>query len=55
MDKLIIKQDYKLKIKDRVGRYIGIGKHTKQYMFRDLTTGQIIFISERDLIGVTLK
>lgn len=46
--KLEIDKDYDLK--GKIVRYIGKGKHTKQLMFRDHFSGQMIFVDEKDAI-----
>ncbi len=51
MKNLDVGKTYKLQKKDV--KYLGIGKNTSEYMFRDKISGQIIFVDRRDLLFVT--
>lgn len=50
---LIIWRNYEFE--DRNMRYIGIGSNTKEYMFRDLNSGNIIFVNQRDIPKINEK
>ena len=43
----IREKDYKFK--EKTVRFEGMGKHTGDYMFRDIISGAYIFVSPRDL------